>query len=740
MIIPHVLDFWAIARDVTPRDTVRVKIALIIENRPSAFKTLKGYLADIDPEIECVQFQTFNELAYWFRYSFIPDHESLKKLRSQLQQDQQDPSSSEGEAEEKESLAASSADTQAHSDDKNKKTSKSKDGEEDESAEEETNLTIVPNYNFRALREGDEVVLLISNHRIFGAKHKPLLVKMGAFLKAKGFLGEDKKTLPALFTVSETDETFVIRDYLEPYINNILFRPFDRLVCQAKILWALYGKEAISKMELYKEAATDLIEMRKDIQTLELSETGFRVLSSRPLKEGMFAKYYGTEFFNNNPKDGVFGIIRSSEPSSQYPDQHEVELKFLGIDSKQIRAIRTKLEEITDSYAKEEPVPRTKGSPVGIVLLLEDKTISHQIKEQLEESFENVDIKVFGNFVDFLLNIDPEHGAQELLAQQQGEEQEEQIFEFHYNLESDVFMGTEPEVTEANIFGIPKNQLATLKGYLLQQLPPDNRPDLLSFWAQGQPEAVYTMKLTVDGVSSFISLCDRQVDGPTLKFKLRRASLEEVTAYMAGQSKLPQSIGAVFVSERMANYRDSEYWLGLKEKMIGAGFHSENELAFIRVAESAIKDQQIAERSSAFDETLVTIVDHRYLTLRVPQMVRGLKYKREKPIELKAEFKTTVQAATLVSELQVNEVNIILSYKRPIDIGKFRYFSFWDKKTGQMEVFLSKCVDAEKDPDNKGRYLNYFLLYGLTDPENAFLRNWMIEQYRLAKGSKEKGA
>lgn len=675
-----------------------MKLALVLEDRDLEYQTLKEFLAEVDSQIEPLRFKNFEEFASWFRACFMPS-----ALEPETEGAEGDP----------------------------------KEGEEGASEGEPA-----PSPQ-KLLSDGDQVALFIANHRIFGAPHKELLWKVSAILKHKGHLAEGAEFVPSLFVVNQTDKKFQLEDFKEVYISNFLFRPFDQLVCKAKIMWALYGKEALSKVELYKEAPTALVEMRKDIQALELTETGFKVLSSRELPGGRMAKYYSPEFFNNSPKDGLMAVTESGAvPSPNHAGQWEVELKYMGIDTRQIRSLRARLEELTDKKVQDEPVPKAKAlAPVGVALLLEDKTVAHQLKEQLEDAYANIHIHTYGNFVDFLMDIDPERGAQEL-AEEQSQLFAEESATVQFNFASDTFMGVEVDGGKPGemIFGIPKSQFMSIKSFFLSQLPKEDRVGLMDFWAQGSAELVYTLKIELENSSYLLSLYERQVDGEVMSFKMRLASDAEIRAYMSDKSELTRPLGAVFLSERIADYRDAEYWSGLKQKMIQAGFHSDGYIRLFKVADAAVADPQLAARCEVFDNVFIHPVDRRYLALKMGGLVSGLKPKRERPVEHSSPSASVIQSAVLVSLLQVNEVSLVLRYSRSISPGRFRYFSFWNAKKKQPEIFLAKCVDTEKDPDNKEFFLNYFLLYGLTDQENSFLRGWMIDQFREARAAKNEGA
>ena len=72
--LPPVLGLWlkaAVANQFMPRDNIRVKFALILEDRDVVYQTLKEYLAEVDPQVEPLRFKSFSEFASWFRYCFI---------------------------------------------------------------------------------------------------------------------------------------------------------------------------------------------------------------------------------------------------------------------------------------------------------------------------------------------------------------------------------------------------------------------------------------------------------------------------------------------------------------------------------------------------------------------------------------------------------------------------------------------------------------------------------------------
>ena len=106
-------------------------------------------------------------------------------------------------------------------------------------------------------------------------------------------------------------------------------------------------------------------------------------------------------------------------------------------------AVKKKVVQITGEKAHYEAFSM-KGPPVGVVILSGDKTSSEQLKEQLEESYSNLSIKTFSSFMDFLLQVDPEFGSQELMAQQSDRFTQGSVT-LQFNHSTDAFIKVEGE-------------------------------------------------------------------------------------------------------------------------------------------------------------------------------------------------------------------------------------------------------------------------------------------------------
>ncbi len=251
-----------------------------------------------------------------------------------------------------------------------------------------------------------QLSLVITKNEFLGAKHMSLLKKTRDLFIKKGLCSAEDPTSLVLTSFENPD--FDIKLAEDRIINNVIFKPFDKLMLQQHLTFAICGRHPASQYSVHNMKTTATIEMLKEVEIEAFSDVGFVSVSNRPIAPGSLAKYYSAAFLSLRHQSMIALCLRS-EPHPDRKDHYRCGFTYLAADSLQISNIRKQVRKKDlkplnyEWYPKNLPI-----STVEIALISPDAELAQNFKDNVEKNYRNAKVLLFTNLQDFIYVIDPE--------------------------------------------------------------------------------------------------------------------------------------------------------------------------------------------------------------------------------------------------------------------------------------------------------------------------------------------
>lgn len=248
-----------------------------------------------------------------------------------------------------------------------------------------------------------QLALVVSKNEFLGAKHMALLHKTrDLFIKKNLCTPEDPTSL--VITSFESPD-FDIKLVEDRIINNVIFKPFDKLILQQHLTFAIGGRHPPSSYSVHNMKTTAAIEMLKEVQIESLSDVGFVSISNRPIAAGSLAKYYSPAFISLKHKS-MMALCYRCDPHPEIPDHFRCGFTFLAADSYQITNIRKDVrKKDAKAFPYEWHAPVSK-EPVHIALICKEEELRDSFKNNIEKSFTNATVHLYAHMQEFVFSVD----------------------------------------------------------------------------------------------------------------------------------------------------------------------------------------------------------------------------------------------------------------------------------------------------------------------------------------------
>ncbi len=256
----------------------------------------------------------------------------------------------------------------------------------------------------------DQLVLVISKEEFLGSKWMGLIRKTRLWLiKKKVCTLQDPTSLVITAFHSPLFDIKLVEDRI---INNVIFKPFDQLILEQHLNFAVTGRHPPSEQSLHAMKTAAYIEMLKDIHVEAMSEVGMLTRSQRKITPGSVSKYY-SEIFKSQLHKSMIAICRSCVPHPKYPNAYLCEFRFFSPDSGQLSAFRKYRSLKTTqeySYVWIQDIKRS-GPPsearLNIVAIEPDEKEQKNYQYFFREYFTNVNMTFYKSIGEFQYQLDP---------------------------------------------------------------------------------------------------------------------------------------------------------------------------------------------------------------------------------------------------------------------------------------------------------------------------------------------
>jgi hypothetical protein len=262
----------------------------------------------------------------------------------------------------------------------------------------------------------DILTLVITKNEFLGAKHLGLLRKTrDLFINKKLCTAEDPTSL--VITSFENPD-FDIKLVEDRIINNVIFKPFDKLILEQHLSFAVGGRHIPSQYPIQNIKTTATIEMLKEVELEAVSDVGFISQSNRPIAPGSFGKYYSPSFISVKDRS-MMAVCLQCDPHPVNPSLFRCSFSFFGADAHQITNIRKEVRQKDAKLISYPWIPnalpsiRSQKKHVAIVTL--DEELAQHMKHTLESRFENLQVHIYHSLQLLIFSVDREAAKKDKL-------------------------------------------------------------------------------------------------------------------------------------------------------------------------------------------------------------------------------------------------------------------------------------------------------------------------------------
>ncbi len=586
--------------------------------------------------------------------------------------------------------------------------------------------------------EADQLVLMISDNDILGSKHLPLLKKTQALFVQKGLCTKED---PTAIVISAFDNPgFEIETVEDRIINNVIFKPFEKLILLQHLIFAISGRHPPSNNTLHNMKTSAIIEMLKDVEVEACSDIGFITLSSRPLPVGAVSKYY-SDVFKSGKTRNAFARCTRCEPHPTLAEVFRSAFTFFGVEPEQLIDFRKNAPLKNELEFDFKWRPEQSANSVHIVVIDPDEFGPAPLAGSLERSFSNVKIVAYKSMGEFLVDLDP--------ALQTPAVKPAPAFpggvkmKLQFEVTSKKLIKTIPEVTAAQtLLGFFPSELQKLEFF--QWMLGQERNKLLEM-VKGTMNPLDDKILTLNNKDQdyFIRLESHQnlKDGVLNTVELTFAELTEAERqkWQVAQSRMPEKVDGILVHEQFLREDDLTPWnliLERLKKRVKATEQAAYKPELMVLAKHRKNDTSLRLLGKVFSNIFYKPVERSYFLKMMYLQIPSLN--PTSPIEIKQYVKKEkFEVGNTIQVTEMSEAGLVMNYYRAITVGSFRRFILWFPMEIGQPVMLATCNFNKENEAEKGLFENHFVFFGMQDIFLQHVRVWIRENYVLSKQGQE---
>lgn len=244
-----------------------------------------------------------------------------------------------------------------------------------------------------------ELRLVIAKNEFLGTQNMGLIRRARDFFLRKKMCSEQDPT--ALILTAFDSPNFDIKLAEDRIINNVIFKPFDKLILKQDLEFALLGHQPIgSSATVTSIKINSTIEMLKEVSTHSLTEVGFTTINNHEIEIGALTKYYAQAFYTDHKKS-VYAFCKSCKEISD--KEYLCDFHFFAADNQQVSQIRKTI--LQSKNHENVGLQNMHGPQARILVLDEDVSLSMDLKIFLTDRFSNSEVFVYNNFAQLLSDL-----------------------------------------------------------------------------------------------------------------------------------------------------------------------------------------------------------------------------------------------------------------------------------------------------------------------------------------------
>lgn len=559
-----------------------------------------------------------------------------------------------------------------------------------------------------------ELDLIICSEDILGSAQKELLQKTYELFLRKGVCTAEQPT--AFILTAFDDPQFNIKKLEFPFINNVIYKPFDALLLKQDLMYALSGRKPPTENSLHVMKTKATIEMTKETKMELFSVFGFTTTSQRSIEVGSIAKYYGENFKGEN-SPYVYARCISCTEDVQQKNLYHVQLEYFGLNPQQAQNIRKKLTHFKKDQIENFNWKKSVAESESCIFLGASEDF-HEMKDSLGRVSKKIKFVEYKNFDDFIFDFDStKHPAisKRILASD--------LTELQFDWKTQTLMKIAPEMLDTDkVFGMNRNQLNAVP--LPQLCTPETWKFIEELMIKKQKRDLkgQILEFKVNGEVRFLKLGGFSLSDPELPewfgLQLFEALPEEKLAYVKSKSKWPKVRGAVFIDDVFyqrliteeiqlpdqffvfkSSAPEDAFWSAVPKDIQGVFIHPYDRNYFVQKMKWHFQNY--------LDEGDATFIT----------------YKSQIPVKV----------ANPVEVVSISEAELVMKYHRELSLGSFRQFVIPHSSDPESSSYIGSCNYCEKNGDEQNPYQVHFVFFGVKDVLLKKIRIWIRENYIQSK-------
>lgn len=555
------------------------------------------------------------------------------------------------------------------------------------------------------------VVLVVSRLEFIGADRLSILEKTRDFFMRRGVCTPEE---PMRFVLTAFDEPDLNMEALKkPVVENVIFKPFDRLILQQHLQLAMPQVKASSDA-LSPQKASALVEMLKKVNLESMNELGFKSMSNRPFEPGAVNKYYGQEFISDRHRSVMAKLVKCT-PSGE--GNYALDFRFFALDPTQVTNIRKRVRAKETNGPKEIKPPVAENAlPTNLSFVIVDSNEdeSRSLAGTLQRKIAGADVIRFPSRAELEADLKyAESAATQIIPQGT----------VIVEIDRTSTLVTQAIPEDATIWGE-----AMQGGGLGRFLTKENGQDL-GLWLMGKKPFII---LPTQWNGKYGALKFERKDG---RVTIRELAGSEREEYLRSFRKVKYPIGAVIMDHH--------------------GIDIEHPAAFEAFADLLKRDQGghrppvflLANREYTDDEerTLAVHVDdvffqpldRIYLIQKILFSVPSIKILEDPVTVSEKRMPQIIRAANPVKIQEISEAVLAMEYYRTLEKHSFREFLLWQPYEIAAPELCGVVQDSEEGEEGKTPAKIRFTFFGMRDEQLKAIRLWILNHY--IHGKEEKG-
>jgi hypothetical protein len=594
--------------------------------------------------------------------------------------------------------------------------------------------TWVPQEDVKPDSDDHKLVAIVSKVEFLGARQLTLLKKTKRlFIERSICTAED----PTAFILTAFDDPgFQLRQLEDRILNNVIIKPFDRLILIQHLSFAIDGHHPPSKYVVANQKTKAIVEMLKEVQIESISDIGFVTKSNREIKAGAVSKYYG-QIFKSDRNRSLFAVCRSCEPYPAEPGNFRCYFTYFAADQTQISTVRRKTRDKAEKETHllgDHLLSRISAkNELNILLLDDEEDTAGGLNGLLTKKFNSVNVISYSHYITLLSDLDPAQVIEKRNANLKalGGANEATMY---FDLSMSQFLGFEADKTDVQIiFNMAPPAMKAKSDWWSSGLWPGHKEKFTKMIRTQMVDDDDVLAININDDAFFVRVTAVGKSEKKCSIKVIEISKEEQISWIEKSSRLKKPVDLIIASHKYFGEGAESRWKFIKDKLQS---RFETEPKILMTAKKEFTDAEERAFGTFVDDIFFKPVDRVYIAQKIKSMFPFLQTTSE-PVEIKEVVKNeTVKAVNPVDVKEISEAGFVMEYYRQVSVGSFREIVLWQPYEINAPELISTCNFVEESKEKKGSYSCHFIFFGITDIFLKHIRVWIRDNYILSKEGK----